>query len=338
MFKVMFSFLKPFFMKNRILKCYNLFVIIVFAVFFLTTVKSVNVEIDGKKDSFISFSSHIDRAMSMKKIELFENDKINIDITSRIRNNEDIKIKRAVKVQLCVDDKELEIKSAEDDVKNMLLANNITLGSSDKISPDLSEKLKDGISVNIIRVASEALVEKVAIEFQTVVNVDANVIETRSKTLQEGKTGEKQLEYKVTYENGKQVLKELLKEVIIKEPVTQIIQKGGLPVFNVSRGDSSRYSREFVAKTTAYWAIYGVGKTYTASGRKAVRDPDGFSTVAVDKRIIPFGTKMYIENYGYAIAADTGEAIQGDIVDVYFDTSREASNWGVKYLRVYILK
>lgn len=82
----------------------------------------------------------------------------------------------------------------------------------------------------------------------------------------------------------------------------------------------------------------GVGKTYTATGRKAVRDPSGYSTIAVDPKIIPYGTKMYIEGYGYALAADTGGAIVGNKIDVYFDTKNEALNWGVKHVNVYILK
>ena len=49
------------------------------------------------------------------------------------------------------------------------------------------------------------------------------------------------------------------------------------------------------------------------------------------------GTKLYVEGYGYAIAADTGGAIKGNRVDLFFNTEAEASNWGVRNLDVYIL-
>ncbi len=107
----------------------------------------------------------------------------------------------------------------------------------------------------------------------------------------------------------------------------------------VSRGGSiMSYSRVFEARATAYWAINGVGKTYTASGRKAVWNPDGYSTIAVDPKVIPYGTKLFVQGYGFAIAADTGTAIKGNKIDVYFNTYRQACDWGAKYVKVYILK
>ena len=79
---------------------------------------------------------------------------------------------------------------------------------------------------------------------------------------------------------------------------------------------------------------YGI----TASGMKAAR-----GIVAVDPRVIPLGTKLYIESldgsadYGYAIAGDTGGAIKGNRVDLFMDTKAEALQWGRRSVKVYIL-
>lgn len=77
---------------------------------------------------------------------------------------------------------------------------------------------------------------------------------------------------------------------------------------------------------------------YTASGTLATRNPSGYSTIAVDPRVILPGTKVYVSGYGYASADDTGLAIQGNIIDVYFSTEAEALNWGIRSVQVYILK
>ena len=97
------------------------------------------------------------------------------------------------------------------------------------------------------------------------------------------------------------------------------------------------YSRIIKVKATAYSAVHGIGTTYTSSGRKAVRNHDDYSTIAVDPNVIPIGTKLFVEGYGFAVAADTGTAIKGNAIDVFFDTRRESSKWAVKYVNVYVL-
>jgi 3D (Asp-Asp-Asp) domain-containing protein len=65
--------------------------------------------------------------------------------------------------------------------------------------------------------------------------------------------------------------------------------------------------------------------------------------IAVDPKVIPLGTKVYVEvagntpDYGYAVAADIGGAIKGDLIDLYFDSSDIVGRWGCKKVKVYIL-
>lgn len=94
-------------------------------------------------------------------------------------------------------------------------------------------------------------------------------------------------------------------------------------------------SRNFlIMKATAYTPFYCGGRKdgRTATGIKAKR-----GIVAVDPEVIPLGTKLYIEGYGYAIAADTGGRIKGNRIDLCYDTEKEVKNFGVKRIKVYIL-
>lgn len=70
----------------------------------------------------------------------------------------------------------------------------------------------------------------------------------------------------------------------------------------------------------------------TASGTAVCR-----GTVAVDPRVIPLGTKLYIEGYGYATARDTGGAINGNKIDVWFPSLGECYQWGYRHVKVTIL-
>lgn len=70
---------------------------------------------------------------------------------------------------------------------------------------------------------------------------------------------------------------------------------------------------------------------YTATG-EYVR----YGIAAVDPDVISLGTNMYVDGYGYALAADTGGAIVGQRIDLAFDSQQDALNWGRQYVNVYI--
>jgi 3D (Asp-Asp-Asp) domain-containing protein len=79
----------------------------------------------------------------------------------------------------------------------------------------------------------------------------------------------------------------------------------------------------------------GYGITY--SGVKVRRDQ--VSTIAADPRLFPIGTLLYIPGYGYGVVADTGSAIKGKRIDLYFETIREVyEQWGKRKVSVQVLR
>lgn len=82
-------------------------------------------------------------------------------------------------------------------------------------------------------------------------------------------------------------------------------------------------------ETTAY--------TWTGN-RTATGTWPSRGTVAVDPEAIPLGTKLYIEGYGEAVAADTGSGIQGDIIDLYMDSEQECWDWGRQQVEVVVVE
>ena len=60
--------------------------------------------------------------------------------------------------------------------------------------------------------------------------------------------------------------------------------------------------------------------------------------IAVDPRVIPLGTRVYVEGYGYATAEDTGDRyIKGNAIDLFMDTYDECVQWGLQRVKIYIL-
>ncbi|KEI97248.1 hypothetical protein N494_13375 [Clostridium botulinum A2B7 92] len=102
----------------------------------------------------------------------------------------------------------------------------------------------------------------------------------------------------------------------------------------LSRGESNSmsYSKVMVMEATAY-----AGDGITASGNGTNRNPNGYSTIAVDPRVIPLGARVYVEGYGYAIAHDTGGDIKGNRIDLFMNSEAECNSWGRRSVKVYIL-
>ena len=94
-----------------------------------------------------------------------------------------------------------------------------------------------------------------------------------------------------------------------------------------------QYKKKMVMSTTSYTPHDGGGGGHTALGNIA-----GKGHAAVDPDVIPLGSIIFIEGYGYAIADDIGGAIVGNIVDVGVDSLDQAYAWGTKDATVYIVE
>ncbi len=101
--------------------------------------------------------------------------------------------------------------------------------------------------------------------------------------------------------------------------------------------DDSSSNNNGVIKTFQMQSTAYTGGGLTAMGIKPVRIPNGISTVAVDPKVIPLGSKVHVSGYGYAIAADTGGAVKGNIVDVYLNSYSECINWGRRNVTVKLI-
>jgi len=66
---------------------------------------------------------------------------------------------------------------------------------------------------------------------------------------------------------------------------------------------------------------------------------DVYSTIAADISVFPLGTVLYIPGYGYGVVADTGSAIKGKKIDLYYETVDQVyKEWGKKYVDVYVIE
>jgi 3D (Asp-Asp-Asp) domain-containing protein len=118
-------------------------------------------------------------------------------------------------------------------------------------------------------------------------------------------------------------------------------------VLETSDGQILEYTEVMQLEATAYCPCYKCCGKYPGNrwyNITATGTVGKVGVIAVDPRVIPLGTQVYIEglggakNYGFGSAEDTGGAIKGQIIDLYFNTHKETINWGRQQVKVYILK
>ncbi len=108
-----------------------------------------------------------------------------------------------------------------------------------------------------------------------------------------------------------------------------------------SKNNTQSAKRELTVVATAYTAdpsengTYG-GRVLTAMGHDLTANPN-MRIIAVDPKVIPLGSKVWVEGYGEAIAGDTGSAIKGNRIDVLMGSKSKAMDWGRQTVKVKIL-
>ncbi|MEW8979508.1 MAG: G5 domain-containing protein [Symbiobacterium sp.] len=219
-------------------------------------------------------------------------------------------------------------------VADLLQERSLALGELDSLSVPGSTLVTPGMEIQITRRVEqlESTVEE--IPYDTVERADNSLVVGTTELLQDGRPGLKRVERRVLYEDGQVVSSEVVGETVLEEPTPAILAYGTLGV--VSRGGQEyRYTEELEMIATAYTP--GPESNPDGSGLTYTGIPARRGVVAVDPSVIPLYTRVYVEGYGPAVAADTGGAIRGNRIDVCFDTLEEALAWGVRRVRVYVL-
>lgn len=191
-------------------------------------------------------------------------------------------------------------------------------------------------------------------EHETVYQYRDDLPAWQETVLQEGSDGEYREVYEIVYQDGEETARQLIDQTDT-EPVPTVIEKGtienfaengepvasiaangdGSGVITLENGETLTFRETRTMKGTAYTAGGGVGSR-TASGT-AVR----VGVAAVDRSVLPLGSKMYVVSndgkyvYGFAVAEDTG--VRGNIIDLYMDSYSECIQFGVRDCTVYVL-
>lgn len=221
--------------------------------------------------------------------------------------------------------------------------------SDDKISCSLADNAEENMVVTIDRVEYVTSTVTKTVKYKTVTKNDSTLASGKTKVSVEGVNGTKEVTTTKKLVNGK-VVDTKVTEKVTKKATDKVVLKGTKGSTSKGKYTVDTGSKTLVinGKTVKYTKVLtGSGTAYTAP--KGAKTSTGklaqVGLVAVNPKIIPYGTKLYIVSadgkytYGYATAADTGSALRNGsaLVDLYYNTQSECVQFGRRQVKVYIL-
>ena len=178
-----------------------------------------------------------------KNISLRPEDNIIPSKEEKIYPNFNIKIQRAVKIRIEADGKTIENYTLAQNVREAILENNLEIGRLDQISPDENIKPSENLVIKLTRINVEEKIISEDIDFKTTVKSDNKLGWREKKTEQAGEKGSREVKYKITYKNNKEISRVVLEKNITKEPVPEIVVQGTyMELGKANRGQGTWYA------------------------------------------------------------------------------------------------
>ena len=257
-------------------------------------------------------------------------------IASLIETEEgyEVTVKQKYNVTVTVDGATKTIYTGDATVDGILRNGGIELHEADLVEPARDTQITEPTNITVTRVTTTQKKQTQAVAYTTETRDASDLEAGKTRVAQKGVNGVEEVTLEYTYHDGKQVACVQLSSSTVKEPVTEIVERGTKQPSVATTSGTLSYSRVLTVEATAY-----SGGGTTASGMAAQ-----VGRIAVDPRVIPLGTRLYITSadgsswvYGTAVAADTGGAIKGNRSDLYFNSESECIRFGRRSAKVYIL-
>jgi uncharacterized protein YabE (DUF348 family)/3D (Asp-Asp-Asp) domain-containing protein len=302
--------------------------------------RAIDVTLDdnGTKQVIRTTRHTIGEVLADAKVALYLADTIQPDPSQRISQGMVITIQRSVPITVAVDGQTLRTRTHAKTVGGALAEVGLALVGLDYVQPEATTPITANMEVRIVRVSDEDQVEQTPIDFKREIQADPTLPIDTEQIVQEGIVGIQERRVRIRREDGVEVSRSTGELVVVQQPRSQITAMGTLPTLKkLDTPDGPVQYWRVIKMRVASYMPSSVGKspddpTYgmTATGEKLKK-----GLVAVDPRLIPLKSSLYIPGYGKAVAADTGASVQGRIIDLgYSDDDYQEWNGTVD---VYLL-
>ncbi len=296
--------------------------------------KEIVIYADGETYGVRTYARTAEDVLALAGIVLEPYDEVVTDRGEGLEDGDSLTVLRAFDVTVYADGAEYRCRTAPCTAEEAVRAAGVYLSRLDEVDLGRDEVLTEACALRVTRVREsyETVVESVPYSTQ---RIDDNTLRSGlTRLVQSGVSGKRDAVYRVVFRDGEEVSRELIASKTVKEPQTRIVATGtrveesSRETSSSSRSESLSGAKSFTVSATAY--THTGNRTRTGTWPKV-------GTIAVDPRVIPLGTRLYVEGYGYGVAEDTGGAIKGNKIDLFMETTSACYNWGRRSVTVYIL-
>ncbi len=322
----------------------SLFTLVSFAL-----VRDITITDEGKEIHVHTFSRRVDDVLQEGGITLHPKDLVSPSLDTSLPRIGSIDIVRAYPLIIDVDREVFVYWVREGSVEDILRETGVRLGALDEVTPGLNTETYSHMPISVTRVFKQEVRDEGILTHRIIKQPNAKMDKGLSRVIQRGYDGLREDVIEVTYEEGREVARDLLERIILKEQQDRIVEEGTNTQLAARGGRTISFLRAMYVSASAYApldpaAVEGMcfsgNRNVTATGARAVAgtgDEGSPYVIAVDPRVIPMGTKVYIQGYGYARALDRGSSIVGNRIDILFATRAQALRFGRRQLKIYIL-
>jgi len=295
---------------------------------------TVHINADGTTRNQRLFGQNVRDVLAASTVVLHTGDRLTPGPDTPVWSGMEIEVVRAVPIEVRIGGQRRQVHLAAKTVGEALRALRVSLESADRVYPSLGAALTPAMRVTVERRQWHAWVESRPVPFTSQVVNDAALFKGNETVRSAGRPGLQQRTVKVLYADDRPAMMVPGPWAVTVPPAPKVVAVGTRATI-ASRGAFA--GREYmVFEATAYYPgpnNFGGG----VGPRTAIGMIAGRGVVAVDPSVIPLGTHLYIEGYGYAVAGDTGGNIRGRRVDLCYNTYDEAIRFGRQQVRVFIL-
>ena len=296
---------------------------------------------DGRSETVETHAVTADDLLAENGLVRAADDALSVDPSSDLADGQTVVYRSAVSVTVIVDGQARTLRSSAATVADLLGQQAVAWDRHDSVRPAPAAAVANDEVVTVQHVDSWTETVRTRLAPKVVKRWAFSLRPGTTKIVDPGAPGLTETAFTVTRAADRHSLRRTaLVKRVLRAPRARIVAEG----IGEYTALSQLASRGIVGTLKlATSALSMVATAYTAgcagcSGITASGRPAGHGIVAVDPRVIPLGTRMYIPGYGHAVAGDTGGAIRGKRIDLGFESNAQAFQFGRRPVIVYLYK